>query len=353
MLKGAGKALSGLLEPFRWVADVVTAGGAWAMGIDAEYVQLSSALGNFEKNAVLSGQNPMDVALEGSHQVLFGVFTLGLGPLAKSQIELGIAYNNGQMSLEDYNRASFENLGGALTMLALPRVAERIGGGGEAPGRSAVEVARETKVGVATEISPLESSVRPTELSSGTVADLTSIERVQGQLSRFSETFEAIREMEKPGWDAHMQAISENGLTLMKDIETIGTLKRGNINANIEGGVPEGYAGHHLIPVSSAAKFTVMERAAELGYDINRGSNGIALPRTVELAQESGLPLHNGGHLGSYFDYVEGQLDALQNRYLSGAVTDSTLVSEIGKIENRVRADLLKHRVKLQTTDPH
>jgi RHS repeat-associated protein len=225
VLKGAGNALSGILEPFRWVADVVTAGGAWAMGIDAEYVQLSSALGNFEKNAVLSGQNPMDVALEGSHQVLFGVFTLGLGPLAKNQIELGIAYNNGQMSLEDYNRASLENLGGALTMLALPRVAERIGGGGEAPGRNAVEVARETKVGVATEISPFGSSVRPTELSSGTFADLTSIERVQEQLSRFSETFEAIREMEKPGWDAHMQAIGENGLTLMMDIDTIGRLK--------------------------------------------------------------------------------------------------------------------------------
>ena len=133
----------------------------------------------------------------------------------------------------------------------------------------------------------------------------------------------------------------------------VGTLERGNINANIEGGVPDGYAGHHLIPVSTAEKFAVMERAAELGYDINRGSNGIALPRTVELAQESGLPLHSGRHTGAYFDYVRGQLDRLQSRYDAGSVTDATLLREVGRIENRIRRDLLSHKVKLQYDDPH
>jgi hypothetical protein len=71
-----------------------------------------------------------------------------------------------------------------------------------------------------------------------------------------------------------------------------GTLQRGNLRANIVGGVPEGFAAHHIIAVAEARQFPVMHRAADLGYDINRATNGIALPRSLAEAQQAGLPAH-------------------------------------------------------------
>jgi hypothetical protein len=132
-----------------------------------------------------------------------------------------------------------------------------------------------------------------------------------------------------------------------------GTLERGNISANIVGGVPENYVGHHLIGIVEANNYPALHRAAELGYNINRGSNGIALPNTIEEAMASGLPLHTGRHLGAYTDFVDSQLSRLQNRYDLGRIPDAKLGQEIGKVENTIREALLNKQIRLQNLDPH
>jgi hypothetical protein len=135
-------------------------------------------------------------------------------------------------------------------------------------------------------------------------------------------------------------------------IVRLGTLERGDINANIVGGVPDGYAGHHLITVDDANNFPVMRRAAALGYDINRGTNGIALPTIPAEALRTGLPLHSGRHLAEYTDLVRNELGRLQTRYALGRIDDTRLISEITRVENRIRAQLTSNQVRLQSTDP-
>jgi len=101
-----------------------------------------------------------------------------------------------------------------------------------------------------------------------------------------------------------------------------------------------------------------MERAAELGYNINRGSNGIALPTTLAEARRTGLPLHNGKHLGK--DAVESadallydELSSLQKKFDSGNLTDAQLLEEVGKVEGTMRKALTSNKVRLQNADPH
>ena len=137
---------------------------------------------------------------------------------------------------------------------------------------------------------------------------------------------------------------------------TRGTLERSpSLNRNIVGGVDTaaGYRGHHLIPVSEAQQFDVMQHAADtLGYNINRGSNGISLPSKVAESLATGLPLHNGMHLSAYFALARTRLGALQRAYDAAAVTDSTLLEEIAIIEDGMRSDLVNDRIRLQSADP-
>lgn len=128
-------------------------------------------------------------------------------------------------------------------------------------------------------------------------------------------------------------------------------MARGDINSNIVGGVPDGYAGHHLIGIAEAQNFPVMEEAAELGYDINNANNGIALPTDAEESLDTGLPLHSGRHLGEYTDFVNSQLQQLQLQYDLGLVTDDNLLSSVGQVENNIRSALLNDGVRLQSTD--
>ncbi|MGL6095925.1 MAG: AHH domain-containing protein, partial [Fimbriiglobus sp.] len=62
------------------------------------------------------------------------------------------------------------------------------------------------------------------------------------------------------------------------------------------GGRRDGFTPHHLIPVGVAKDSPVMKRAAELGYDINRGTNGVMLPNTPDGAKQFYLPYHRGRH---------------------------------------------------------
>ena len=100
----------------------------------------------------------------------------------------------------------------------------------------------------------------------------------------------------------------------------VGTLKRDAggyvLNEQIAGGVAKNYEGHHLTSLHLADNSGAMLRAAELGYNINRGSNGIALSSPLAESQASGLPYHGGKHLsvrhaGSADSFVKLKLDAL------------------------------------------
>ena len=51
-----------------------------------------------------------------------------------------------------------------------------------------------------------------------------------------------------------------------------------------------------------------MNAAAESGYNINRGSNGIWLPNNDKTALEVNLPIHTGRHIKEYFSYIDRQL---------------------------------------------
>jgi hypothetical protein len=101
-----------------------------------------------------------------------------------------------------------------------------------------------------------------------------------------------------------------------------------------------------------------MERAAQLGYNINRGSNGMALPSTLAEAQASGLPYHGGRHLsarhtGSADAFVKQQLDALDARVRAGTISDPEILSEISRIENATREGLRTNKLRLQSNDPN
>ncbi|WP_162655973.1 polymorphic toxin-type HINT domain-containing protein [Tuwongella immobilis] len=142
----------------------------------------------------------------------------------------------------------------------------------------------------------------------------------------------------------------------------VGTLKRDAggyvLNEQIVGGVAKNYEGHHLISLHLAENSGAMLRAAELGYNINRGSNGIALPSTLAESQASGLPYHGGKHLsvrhaGSADSFVKLKLDALDARVRAGTISDQELLSEIGLIEDATRVALRTNRLRLQSTDPH
>jgi len=131
------------------------------------------------------------------------------------------------------------------------------------------------------------------------------------------------------------------------------------LRANIEGGVPAEYAGHHLIPVSLAPNSVAMRKAGASGlYDINNGNNGIALPTREADAERTGLCPHNGKHIKEYTDDVAHRLSALDERYRRAARagrpwTDTHLVRQVHGVEDSIRADLTEHRVVLQKTDPN
>ncbi|HIF9226196.1 TPA: RHS repeat-associated core domain-containing protein [Photobacterium damselae] len=140
-----------------------------------------------------------------------------------------------------------------------------------------------------------------------------------------------------------------------------GTLERDvgfKLNNEIEGGVPANHAGHHQISINIAQEYPVMHRGAELGYNINRGLNGIALPTDIDTSIATGLPLHNGRHLsarheGSADALVHREMRSIQTKYDRGLIDDLTLVDEIGKAENRIRYALENNEVRLQLADPH
>jgi len=147
----------------------------------------------------------------------------------------------------------------------------------------------------------------------------------------------------------------------MLDDPDNGSLERDTgmkLNNQIEGGVPEGYAGHHLIGIAEANQSDAMKAAAECGYNVNNENNGIALPTTEAESERTGLPLHDGRHLGEYTDMVAEQLQNLDDEYLTSIQegecwSPDYLISQVHEVESSIRSDLLEHNVRLQTADPN
>lgn len=135
--------------------------------------------------------------------------------------------------------------------------------------------------------------------------------------------------------------------------EADGSLERksGQLNKNIAGGVPRGYHGHHLIAVHLASGSPVMQRAAELGYDIDRASNGMALPSTVSESQRTGLALHTGAHLKTYFAFIDDELTKIERKM--SRLSDRQLLVAVERLEDRLRAGLSAGGdLRLQNEDP-
>jgi hypothetical protein len=110
-----------------------------------------------------------------------------------------------------------------------------------------------------------------------------------------------------------------------------------------------------LIGIAEAKNFTVMERAAELGYDINRCSNGLNLPNTAEAAKKYNLPYHpkRGRHsTRNYTGPVNERLRQLQELYDNGVITDANLLDEIAAIEGSIAQDLLSGKLRLNSRYP-
>ena len=61
------------------------------------------------------------------------------------------------------------------------------------------------------------------------------------------------------------------------------------LNDEIVGGVPPRHAGHHQISINIANNYPVMHKASDIGYNINNGSNGIALPTDINMSRTKDL----------------------------------------------------------------
>jgi hypothetical protein len=98
-----------------------------------------------------------------------------------------------------------------------------------------------------------------------------------------------------------------------------------------------------------------MKRAADLGYDINRGSNGINLPNKPGLAKKLDQPYHppHGRHSKkNYTGPVNDRLKELQRKYDKGLVKDKNLLDEIRGIEDSIRDDLNNGTLRLNSRYP-
>ncbi len=62
-----------------------------------------------------------------------------------------------------------------------------------------------------------------------------------------------------------------------------------------------------------------------------------------------------GGHLDSYYEYAYDKLNKIQKDFNKGDLKRSDLMSEVERVENEVRKDLMNRERKamLQENDPH
>ena len=72
---------------------------------------------------------------------------------------------------------------------------------------------------------------------------------------------------------------------------------------------PKDADAHHLIPSEVIQRPGIREMLERIGFDANRASNGILLPKGEGILGATSLSVHNGGHPG----YREAVSDYLQS----------------------------------------
>jgi hypothetical protein len=118
--------------------------------------------------------------------------------------------------------------------------------------------------------------------------------------------------------------------------------------------VPQGHAAHHLIGGEMAKRYPdLFEMAAKHGYDINGPSNGLALPTSRGLSEQTGLPLHSGRHLDEYTGAVRRELVDLETLVKSGKVSPAELPGRLDAISLKMEEQLLSRSIFLQKNDPY
>jgi hypothetical protein len=139
-----------------------------------------------------------------------------------------------------------------------------------------------------------------------------------------------------------------------------GSLERNQykLRQQIEGGVPEGYEAHHLIPINEAKSSTALPEAAKVGYDINNGNNGIALPKDEAEAKKTGKPLHRGNPSPEYKDFVTDLLQELDDDYIAAKQdgepwSKDELLKQAHQVEDTIRKALTQRKVFIHKEDPN
>ncbi|HJQ33118.1 MAG TPA: Ig-like domain-containing protein [Pyrinomonadaceae bacterium] len=117
------------LELVRLPADLVTAVGARAMGIDAEYIQFSSQTAQFEQKEFLEGKSGLEISAAAVKQLAFGAITFGVGPEIVGQLNLVQQLANGEITTQEYDAACGKRIGGFAFNVAFMAVTAGAGRG--------------------------------------------------------------------------------------------------------------------------------------------------------------------------------------------------------------------------------
>lgn len=113
-------------EPFRQVADVLVASVAThAMGISAEDIPMSSALGQRQQQRVLEGQSGTEAALRGVGEVVVSVASGGTIPVGMAMVEALDAFDRGELTIDQLDAVLSEIAGGATANAAIAMVVSR------------------------------------------------------------------------------------------------------------------------------------------------------------------------------------------------------------------------------------
>ncbi|MCK6695190.1 MAG: hypothetical protein L6Q97_24205, partial [Thermoanaerobaculia bacterium] len=100
-------------EPFKAAADVVVGTVAYFQGIDLEDVQFSSASANATKSRILAGDSPLEAVIKGELEFGADLATAGGYSVAKTSIEVYLAVQRGEMTVEEADEILSEMAGGA------------------------------------------------------------------------------------------------------------------------------------------------------------------------------------------------------------------------------------------------
>ena len=92
---------------------------------------------------------------------------------------------------------------------------------------------------------------------------------------------------------------------------------------------------HHIVPAQLVKDNELVKDAVALGYDVDRGSNGILLPETREGSIATKLPQHQGSH-PKYTESLARVLDKAKIDYYD-VKYDKSPVTLLGDLEQRVR----------------